>query len=338
MGGFWGSTIAGIMLAAKVADSTDASADSGTEVGAGDLPDIEIEGDTCCFNTPIEDIRKKARQLLNAGAKWGFGEFPIKLGAFKGSIIKTHVTEKNICNALLSSPDVDESNHDKTRKYLSGHSVGEGKAWKMGMKAARIQVKENCPEDYDWANSPVYIGVESCEDVWDEIDSHGVPVVMYSVDMESAAARTFIDKPSTAILYTDYGKGEPKQCGSGKQGGRAYEDSFHAIPVIGKISIDFIIRVFTGKRWSAWNQRDACGGHSADDLKFDFGMRVFVPVTVDDGYGPEDRTLVITSVAAASNLVIADALPSDLPYKRFVGGELAKKVLMDAKGKGWPIN
>jgi hypothetical protein len=215
--------------------------------------------------------------------------------------------------------------------------VNEDKAWGMGVVADRIQVKKVCDENYDYGNSPVYAGVKNCQDVLDEIDGNGLAVVMYAVDMEAAAARAFIDKPSSAPLYTDYDGGKPKSCGTGKEDGRKYSDSYHEIPVIGVISIDFIIRVFTGKLWNAWHNSTSCDSYQADDLKFNFGARVFVPITVDEGNGPEERAIVMTTVAATSNMAADIFIPKNTPYHRTIGAESAKKVLVDAKAWGWDI-
>ena len=308
---------------------TDAGDDAGYEAA-----DVTIEGEACHFSA-FEEITGSARKLLSTGLKWGFSLFPINRNTFRNKIVSTHVTEKSVCNALTKSPNVDQSDHNAVRNKLAGTSLGEEKAWEMGVMARRIQVKKVCDDDYDYANSPVYAGVDDCADVLKEIDGHGIPVVMCVVDMEATAARTFIDKPSSAPLYTDYAGGKPNACGSGKQDGRIYKDSYHEIPVLLGLSIEFIMRVFSGKHWSAWNMRTECDGYEADDLKFNFGARVFVPITVDEGSGPIDRTIVITSVAAASNI---GPVPDNIAYKRTVGAETAKKILMDAKGKGWSIN
>ena len=327
----------GMLLAENsAAYATDATTNADYLAEAEECADVVIEDGECHFDY-FDDIKESAQGLLSKGIKWGFGHFPINRNKFRNNILSNHVTEKNVCHALMNGPDVNESNHNEKRDWLKGHSVKKDEAWNMGVVTDRIQVKKVCDEGYDYANSPSYAGVESCQDVLDEIDGHGLAVIMYSVDMESAAARTFIDKPSSAPLYTDYDGGKPKKCGSGKQDGHKYSDSYHSIPVFGAISIDFIIRVFLGKHWSAWNHRNSCDGYQADDLKFNFGSRVFVPITVDEGDGPEERAIVITSVAATSNMAGDIFIPKNLPYHRTIGAESAKKVLIDAKAWGWDI-
>ena len=81
----------------------------------------------------------------------------------------------------------------------------------------------------------------------------------------------------------------------------------------------------------------SCNGYQADHLKFNFGTRVFVPITVDEGNGPDDQAIVITSVAAASNMAADVLIPKNTPYRRTIGAETAKKVLIDAKAWGWTI-
>ncbi len=337
MGEFGNKNLQSVLLAdSSAVYATDATTDVDYSAEAEEYADVVIENGECHFNY-FDDIQDSASKLLSTSIKWGFGLFPINRNNFRNKIVSTHVTEENICHVLTNGPEVDESNHNEKRDWLKGHSINEDKAWNMGVVADRIQVKKVCDEGYDYADSPSYAGVESCQDVLDEIDGHGLAVIMYGVDMESAAARTFIDKPSSAPLYTDYGDGEPKACGKGKQDGRKYTDSFHSIPVFATISVDFIIRVFLGKRWSAWNHRNSCDNHQADDLKFNFGSRVFVPITVDEGDGPEERAIVITSVAATSNMVGSGLIPKNTPYHRTIGAESAKKVLIDAKSWGWDI-
>jgi hypothetical protein len=332
-----GTKLQGVLLAENSATySTDATNDADYTAEAEAYADVMIEDGECHFDY-FDDIKERARKLLSTGLKWGFGHFPINRNKFRNDILSGHVTEKNVCNALLYGPDVNESNHNEKRDKLKSKSVNEDEAWDMGVVADRIQVKKVCDENYDYGNSPVYAGIDSCEDVLKEIDGNGLAVVMYSVDMESAAARAFIDKPSSAPLYTDYDGGKPKACGTGMEDNRKHSDSFHSIPVFGAISIDFILRVFTGKHWSAWHNMTSCDGHQADDLKFNFGSRVFVPITVDEGDGPKERAIVITSVAATSNMAGDVFIPKNLPYHRTIGAESAKKVLMDAKGWGWDI-
>lgn len=316
--------------------STDASTNVDYVTEAKEYADVVIKNGKCSFNN-FDDIKNSAHKLLKTGLKWGFNYFPIKRGAFKDGILDRHVTEENICNTLLNKPEVNVDNHNKKRDKLKGHSVDEDEAWEMGVVAERIQVETKCDESYDYGNSPIYAGINSCEDVLDEIDGHGLAVIMYSVDMKAAAARAFIDKPSSAPLYTDYDGGKPEACGTGKEDGRKYSDSYHEIPVIGTISIDFILRVFTGTYWSAWHNMTDCGDYRANDLKFNFGSRVFVPITVDEGDGPEERSIVITSVAAASNMAADILIPKNTPYHRTIGAETAKKVLIDAKAWGWEI-
>jgi hypothetical protein len=223
------------------------------------------------------------------------------------------------------------------RDKLKGKSIKENEAWNMGVVADRVQVKKVCDDTYDYGNSPVYAGVDSCQDVLKEINGNGLAVIMYVVDMEAAAARAFIDKSSSAPLYTNYGGGKPKACGNGKQDGRKYSDTFNSIPVIGSISVDFVMRTFFGKRWGAWNMRESCDGYQADDLKFNFGARVFIPITVDEGDDAVDKTIIITSAAAASNMVGSGLIPKNTPYHRTIGAETAKKILIDAKSKDWDI-
>ena len=334
MGENGGTKLQNVLLAENSSAYATSSADYTAE--AEEYADVVIEDGECYFDY-FDDIKESASKLLSTGIKWGFGPFPIKKGAFKKGIISTHVTEKNICNALLRGPNVDESNHNKKRNKLKKQRVKPNEAWEMGVSADRIQVKKACPKDFDWENSPVYAGVSSCEDVWDEINGHGVPAVMYAVNMESAAARTYIDKMSTAPLYTKYSS-DPVQCGSGTEveSGKKFKDTFNDLPLV-----EFIIRSYWGKRWSAWNHRNSCDEYDATNLKFSFGTRVFVPITVDEGDGPVDKTIVISSIATVPNMTVTDmfgwVIPEDLPYERFVGAETAKKVLMDAKGWGWDI-
>jgi len=337
MGENGGTKLQGLLLAENSsAYSTDATSDADYTAEAEGYADVVIENGECYFDH-FEDIKDSARKLLSTGLKWGFSFFPINRTNFRNKIVSTHVTEEKVCNTLLNGPKVDKSNHNEKRDKLKGESVNEDEAWAIGVVADRIQVKKVCDDNYDYGNSPIYAGIESCQDVLKEIDGNGLAVIMYSVDMEAAAARTFIDRPSSAPLYTDYDGGKPKACGNGKEDNRKYSDSFHEIPVFGAISIDFILRVFTGKYWSAWNNRTSCDCYQADDLKFNFGSRVFVPITVDKGDGPEERTIVITSVAATSNMAGDVFIPKNLPYHRTIGAETAKKVLMDAKGWGWDI-
>lgn len=343
MGEFGKAELQNVLLADNSSIySTDASTEPDYVTEAEEYADVVIKGDKCKFSD-FDAIKDSTSNLLSYGTMWGFSAFPIKKGAFKNNIVSTLVTEEDICNALLSEPDVDDENHNKVRNKLKSKRVSPEDAWEMGVSADRIQVKKSCPSGYDWENSPLYSGAESCDEVWEEINGYGVPALLYAVDMKSAAARKYIDKISTASLYSEYSKNEkPVKCGEGKvvinDKEKSYIDTFNDFPIV-----DFIIRSYWGKRWSAWNHQKSCDGYEVEKLMFNFGMRVFVPITVDegDGNGPVEKTIVISSIAAAPNMAMADLfgwiVPEDLPYERFIGGETAKKILMDAKGKGWEI-
>ena len=102
------------------------------------------------------------------------------------------------------------------------------------------------------------------------------------------------------------------------------------------------MRTFRGEHWSAWTLVDSCTtadgvAHHPDDLMFDFGIRVFVPIEAEIDGRRVERTLVIGQVAATSESLLAKLVPQQISLERFFGGEYAKKILLEAKARGWKI-
>lgn len=311
------------------------------------IPRVSVSGNSCSIaDEDLNNIRKTASKLVGQSVAHGFGEFPIDRASYaKGAL--GFFTRENICGILTADSGATPENHNELRRQYRAERMTEEKALEKGVVARQIPLRKACPASYDWSQSPVYNGVDDCEDVLDEIDGYGMPTVMYAVDGDFDRAQKYLDKLITAPLYTKYyDEGRPVACVSGSDGaGRRFQDSYHSIAVAAT-SAEFALRTFWGRGWTAWTLRPSCetaAGNTlaADDLMFDFGARIFVPIEVENNGASSRHTLVMTASAAAANGGLSSLIPEcilqHVGYKRFIGGEYAKKVLLDAFGRGWKI-
>ncbi len=281
---------------------------------------------------------KKASALLATGISGGFGHFPIDRAALQSSMESTLLTRGAICAAVSRGSGATRANHNGMRKHYREGSLDEAAAQNVGMIARRIQVGAKCPAGYDFKRSGYYNDVDNCGEVTSKI-SAGVPASVYSLPMPPSRAMSYVNHPSAATLYTRYANAGPIACdGSTLTSG----DSYHALYVSPVwADLDFIMHVDNGSDYTTWTLRRACSikgkSYSYDDLIFNFGMRIYVPIEVDWDGKRFTHTIVVSAVAAASNSWAAGLLPSDLPYHRWIAGEFAKKLLVESWYRGWPV-
>jgi hypothetical protein len=284
-------------------------------------------------------IRNRAKKILWNGIEAGYRHFPVDRKKLFSSVISSVLTKKSICNALTAKSELTSENHNKLRdKYKEG-SLSQKDAWQRGMTAYRLPIQMVCPEHKDWINShsQFYNGAKNCKDVLDVGKNQTVPVVMYSIDQSPGHAQMQIAQPYNARLYTRYSNSGPIKCDSS---GNGFVDQFHEIHIAKFLpSLKYTLRSTLGNGWAAWSLLPSCNAngktHQTKHLMFSFGTRVMIPVKIEMNGVTSSRTLVITSIAAASNSFLAKLASTNLPYERLISNEYAKKILLDAKANGW---
>jgi hypothetical protein len=312
--------------------------------GDDDAADIVISGNNgsaaCTVGeTQLSGIRARAEKLLTKAINKGYGNFPINRSSLIQKTLNKFINKDAVCAALINEPQISEANHNQLREKYKGSSLNPGKARENGLVALRVPLKTACPDDFDWGNSQFYNQVDSCQDVLDVIDAKGLATVMYAVNMPNKDAAGELSDISIASYYTRYTNGGPVVCGKGDD----YVDAYHSITVSKAVpSIDYIMRGYEYTDWSAWALLRSCKGadgklYEASDLMFNFGARVFIPVKALIDGAVSNRTLIITSVAAASTNPLAGLVPDSIAFHRLIGGEFAKKVMLTALDNGWEL-
>ena len=318
-------------------------------------PDVVITQDDCfASGTQLIAIRSRARKLLWAASDNWVSHFPVdraKLVAELGKKIFTKkqpgkagkrervLTKEHVCHVLTTPSQATEKNHNDMREYFKKNPLIPETAREMGLLAFRIPIEPGkCQAGYDWQNSQVYNGVSKCEDVTGVIRKNSeVPVVMYATEMPAKMAADVLSDKSSPPFYMNYADGSPKTCTS------EYKDTFSEVKTGFGFTLGFAMREFTGSKWSAWMLLRSCASqdgtlYETDDLIFDFGMRVFVPVTVEKDGELKEMTIVIDEIAAVSSnpATRLDTVGNNL-FNRVTGGEYAKQLFLMAKYRDWKI-
>ena len=181
------------------------------------LPRVNISGRECRIDpAELESIRKGAATLVRYGVRNGFGDFPIDRKALKRETVDYFFTEDRICDALTASSGATQSNHNALRQEYRAKRMSPEEAAQRGIIAKQVPLTRVCPPDYDWCDSMVYNDVDDCREVTEEINGYGMPTVMYAVEGDPVKAQRFIDRLSSATLYTKYADSGPRSCGAGR--------------------------------------------------------------------------------------------------------------------------
>ena len=305
-------------------------------------PDAVVNNAGGKFACSIDDeallsVRQRAGKLIWKAGEKAYGDFPIDRLKLYQNLIGGALTSDNICKTLVE-PSFTEADHNAVRRRYMSDRLNEKSAAKLGLVATLTPITVKCQDAYDWKGSPYFADADSCDDVAEEFGTQGIATALYSTGLSSDVAASFLSNPSTSPFYTRYANSGPVPCASDPVGGAFY----HTIHVWGTISAEFAMLTYAGPGWSAWTLIDECTthdgkSHSPVDLMFDVGIRVFVPMDVEIDGKMTKKTLVVSQVAAASEGVLAKLVPARVPLERVYGGEYAKKVLLEAKARGWKI-
>lgn len=303
--------------------------------------EVSLENGQCnVAPAQLKTIRKRAAKLLWHASEKGFSQFPADRQKLIRSMIGRFLKPESICAVLTNGTGATEADHNNLREGFKQTTLSPEDSIMRGVATAMLPLTPLCPKDYDWAGSEVYIGISNCEDVVDIINrDKQTPAAMFSANMKASEVESNLMDPTSAPFYMRYAKDGLKLCTSGE----GFTDSFNVIKV-SKIlpNLEFAMRLFHGKNWSAWTLLKGCEDGSgrryeAADLTLDFGMRVFMPVNVETGGHVEERTIVMGVITAASSHSLAKLLPVSVTSRRYFAGELAKKLFLEAIEKGWKI-
>lgn len=308
-------------------------------------PQVVLTGDedgmTCTIDDAgLTEIKDRARALLSFGIAKGFGGFPIDKGQLRNDLVDTFLSEDNICHVFKTESGATEKNHDSLRNKYKSDKLEPKNAFARGMIAKRIELEDECPANFDWKGSPNFNDVDSCEDILKEIEI-GMPAVLYGAKISRSQVEEVLNPLSASVYYSRYSNSGPVECSSdhAKPGDIVAYQSFD---VSSFYVLDFIIKITNGDGWSAWQLLKSCTTASGkklkyDDLKFDNGTRVYVPVEVTVNGGAQSYTLIMSGIAAASNESLSGIIPDDTAYYRYIGGEFAKLLKLKAREKGWKV-
>lgn len=304
-------------------------------------PQVVLTGDedgmTCTIDDAgLTEIKDRARALLSSGIAKGFGGFPIDKGQLRNDLVDTFLSEDNICHVFKTESGATEKNHNSLRNKYKSDELEPKNARARGMIAKRIELEDECPANFDWNGSPNFNDVDSCEDILKKIKI-GMPAVLYGTKLSQKQVEEVLDPLSASVFYSRHSNSGPVECSSdyAKAGNIVAYQSFD---VSSFYVLDFIIEIADGDGWSSWQMLKSCttaGGKKLkyDDLKFDNGTRVYIPVEATVNGEAQSYTLVMAGIAAASNESLAGIIPDDTAYYRYIGGEFAKKLLLEAKEK-----
>lgn len=316
------------------------STQSATNASSQDVGAVITNSSCSIDDAQLRNIKKTALSLLLQANKNAYKEFPIDRKALLSSTIKSLLTKESICHVLTASSLANEGNHNDLREKFKANQLSQENGKQLGIISMRLPLKARCPKEYDWANSPVYNDADSCETVVNEIKaSSGVPTAMYSAPLPAKDAADYFSDHTLSELYIRYSAGGLKMCHKEED----FSDSYNEINISSIWpTLKYVMRLFTKGTWSAWtllkNCEDENGNtYAAGDLMFDFGLRVFTPVTTLIDGKISEQTIVISQVAVASNNPLAKHLPENLPFNRFIGGKYAERLLLIAKANGWKI-
>lgn len=285
---------------------------------------------------------EKARRTnapLWRGIWASYRDFPISKGGLYAGIALRVLTRENIETILERPSGATAANHNDLRREYNAEQMTPEEARRHGIVATRVPLHKGCPRNIDWSNNPMYCDVDNCADVTNEIDDHGLPVVMYANEMPAAEVQRFLGNPAISPYYTRYVNGGPIACQEGD--GRSY----HHLKLFGATTIEFVMRTIRDHHLLGWSlDSRPCttddGVHQHDAIMFNSGLHAFQTLEVDVDGTREQRTVTISMIAAASTSGfrhLINFFAPNLPYRRFIGGSFAKKILVEAKENGWAI-
>jgi|GEM_PF-5701328 len=292
-----------------------------------------------CEFTDFEEFKDRASKLVWKGVSKGFEDFPIAKGGFNWQINRVFLTPENVCKTLTTPSGANESNHNELRNRYVEEELRPAEAERRGTLIRKLPIKTKCMPNYDWEGSPAYYEVDECEDVTDLIEGKRLPVAMFAVDWDARSVQGYAASDEAAGYARKLGDVPQTACGA--DGAATLLHSSY--DVANTFDFEFIISAFEGRGFTAWENRVSCGEGDTRDTKFlmfNFGMQVYVPITVEEGGMEMDRTIIVNSSAATPSNWFLRTLQNwveDKATRLWTGAMLASRVLYEAKANGWEL-
>ncbi|MBI4211319.1 MAG: hypothetical protein HY540_01650 [Deltaproteobacteria bacterium] len=281
-------------------------------------------GQTTCdlSDRQVRGIQDRAEPILDAAINQSVGLLPIEASTFRKSVVKSLLTKDNICQALNPPGNGETKSPAEFRIEFKGKSVKPENARLHGVVAERIPLPvQTCRSEY-LPDSSAYIDVATCQDAAKIIAGKSPGAALYATSLPSDIAKAVFSGLRFARQLNDYSE-EPKECNVNSE--------FHPFDAVVDFSI--IIQNSSGPHWLAWKLASSCNDaegreYTANDLKFSFGARVFVPVEVDAAGSTEENTLILNVAAAESNMWGSGVVSDQTLYEHFVGAAVTARYLL----------
>lgn len=303
---------------------------------------------TCSIDaSQLEVIRRRAALILRGGIDDAFEFYPMNRQIFLSNTMKMF-TADNLSAMIVNRPPIDERSHLAKISAAKSGGIEPSKAQGLGLIAKRIKMHDTCPEliatngvrsTIDWESCKHYIGIDECSDVGDKLTSNaGLPFGMFAVPLNAKAAKAVIAEPSEAHYFTPHKAGSPIPC-KAPDGAEALIEKLDVAS-----GVNFIIRTKEREYSDSWATIESCTTpdgkvHSYDGMIFDLGVNAFIPIKVDINGQVIDYTIFAATVTFAASgwlsSIIDSIYPDSSKFMRYLGGLMAKDLLLISHAKGW---
>ena len=290
------------------------------------MSDVTVTGRTCTISDrQLIALGSRARSWFHDGVVDAYALLPIDRESLAANFENNFLTPRNICAALLPSEQATAKNHNALRDHYRGNAIEEDEARRLG-----VVVKT-----FDIARGPEWCPAgTSCEDVLDALDDDRLPAVMFATDRGDEDAKRELIDPANGMFIAHYRNQGPVHC----KGSAVY----HAIAA-GPGAVEFVTTSVVKDHWTTFALRKSCAGvdghtYAPTDLVVSSGLRVFIPIHVTLDGTEVSRTLIIDSaVSEPSSAVLRVIISVPMATERFTATAIVRKLFLDARAHGWPI-
>lgn len=278
-----------------------------------------------------------ARGHIAAGVRTAYANLPIDHEALSADVGDALLSEEAICAATTRASGATRGNHAELRERYQSSALSQEEAHARGIAARLFSPRTRCDAKSDWSRIPGYIGVSGCDEVASKLQSMGIPFTLFALEIDLASAQAYLQSPAVAPFFMRYTNSGPVSCG----GDDGYRDAYHSLYVSPVWSaLTYVERSRWSEGLSSCSLLPGCTGgngerYESNDLLFGFGLRLYLQAEVEIDGERKRLTLIMGSTAAASGSWLAGLLPKKLPYERFLGSEVVKKIILESAANGW---
>ncbi len=278
-----------------------------------------------------------ARERIDRAIRTAYADLPIDHGTLSTEVGDALLSQRSLCAAVANPSGGTRDNHAGLRRRYQETSLPQGEALSRGIAASLFSPKTRCDDGRDWSRVTGYIGISECGEIASKLQSLGIPFALFGVTIDPVSAQSYLQSSAVAPFFMRYTNSGPVACGEGA----GYRDNYHSLYVS---SVWSALTYIERSRWSEGDSScsliPSCTArngerYEASDLLFGFGLRVYLKAEVEIDGERKPMTLIISSTAAASGSWLAGLLPRELPYERYLGSELVKKIVLEAAANGW---